>query len=212
MSFSNIFDSSYLEDEYVENNIQYKIKIDMSAIFKAKLISYVRQGLKIEKLIVPQTVSNMFKNTPVSDNGKYILYTSVPEYLIDDNVSPNDLVRSFKKWITRFLYHNKTECEYINLKENHQLAVEIRNKIRKDEHWTEEQGDLYVNAYYLSWNLYNTLGNEKMVALSNQITELSDKINNMSNEEFDELMEQYEKLLQDNPELLEGLSGLLGEC
>ena len=64
--------------------------------------------------------------------GKYVLYTSVPEYLINPNENPKDLIRSFKNWITRFMYHNKSEEEYNTLKENCQLAVEVRCKIRKD--------------------------------------------------------------------------------
>lgn len=213
MSFSNMFNESFLEDKIVsEDGTQYNIKIDTSAIFKAKLISYIRQGLKIEKIAVPESTSNQFNGTPISDNNKYILYTSMPEYSenADENPLSFDLVVSFKKWITRFMYYNLSEEEFNKYKEENKLAVEVRNKIRKDECWTKEKADLYVNAYYLTWNLYNTLDNEKMAALSNQITELSDKINNMSNEEFNELVEQYEKLLQDNPELFEGLSGLLG--
>lgn len=211
MSFSNIFNNSYVEEDYIaENGTQYKIKVDVSTIFKAKLVQYVRQGLRIEKMLVPASVATKFKNTPVSDNGKYVLYTSAPEYLINSEDNPQDLVLSFKNWITRFMYHNKSEEEYNALKENRQLAVEVRNKIRKEEQWTKENGDLYAGSYYLVWKLYNTLGADKMSALSNQINELSDRINNMSDKELDELMEQYEKILEENPELFEGLSNLLG--
>lgn len=211
MSFSNMFNNSFIEENYTtEDGTQYKIKIDASTIFKAKLIQYVRQGLKIEKMLIPASLANRFKGTPVSDNDKYVLYTSIPEYLINPDENPQDLIRSFKNWITRFMYHNKSEEEYNALKENRQLAVEIRNKIRKEEQWTKENGDLYVGSYYLAWKLYNTLGADKMTKLSNQITKLSNKINNMSNDELNELTEQYEKMLEENPELFEGLSDLLG--
>lgn len=211
MSFSNMFNNSFIEENYTtEDGTQYKIKIDASIIFKAKLIQYVRQGLRIEKMLIPASLANRFKGTPVSDNGKYVLYTSIPEYLINPDENPQDLIRSFKNWITRFMYHNKSEEEYNALKENRQLAVEIRNKIRKEEQWTKENGDLYAGSYYLAWKLYNTLGADKMTKLSNQITELFNKINNMSNDELNELTEQYEKMLEENPELFEGLSNLLG--
>ena len=211
MSFSNMFNNSFIEENYTtEDGTQYKIKIDASIIFKAKLIQYVSQGLRIEKMLIPASLANRFKGTPVSDNGKYVLYTSIPEYLINPDENPQDLIRSFKNWITRFMYHNKSEEEYNALKENRQLAVEVRNKIRKEEQWTKENGDLYAGSYYLAWKLYNTLGADKMTKLSSQITELSNKINNMSDDELNELTEQYEKMLEENPELFEGLSDLLG--
>lgn len=211
MSFPNMFNNSFLEEDYTdENGIQYKIKLDVSSIFRAKLVSYVKQGLKIEKMSVPITVSDKIKNIPISDNGKYIIYTSVPEYMINSNDDPYDLVRSFKSWITRFMYYNKSNEEYNMIKENRQLAVEIRNKVRKEEQWTKENGDLYACSYYLAWKLYNTLGAEKINTLSNQINELSDKIDNMSDEELDELIKVYEKMLEENPELFEGLSDLFG--
>lgn len=211
MSFSNMFNNSFIEENYTtEDGTQYKIKIDASTIFKAKLIQYVRQGLKIEKMLIPASLANKFKGTPVSDNGKYVLYTSIPEYLINPDENPQDIIRSFKNWITRFMYHNKSKEEYNTLKENRQLTVEIRNKIRKEEQWTKENGDLYAGSYYLAWKLYNTLGADKMTKLSSQITELSNKINNMSDDELNELTEQYEKMLEENPELFEGLSDLLG--
>lgn len=211
MSFSNMFNNSFIEENCTtEDGTQYKIKIDVSTIFKAKLIQYVRQGLRIEKMLVPASVANKFKGTPVSDNGKYVLYTSIPEYLINPDENPQDLIRSFKNWITRFMYYNKSEEEYNKLKENRRLAVEVRNKIRKEEQWTKENGDLYAGSYYLAWKLYNTLGADKMTKLSSQITELSNKINNMSDDELNELTEQYEKMLEENPELFEGLSDLLG--
>lgn len=211
MSFSNMFNNSFFEENYTtEDGTQYKIKIDVSTIFKAKLIQYVRQGLKIEKMLIPQSIANRFKGAPVSDNGKYVLYTSIPEYLINPDENPQDLIRSFKNWITRFMYYNKSEEEYNELKENRRLAVEVRNKIRKEEQWTKENGDLYAGSYYLAWKLYNTLGADKMTKLSGQITELSNKINNMSDDELNELTEQYEKMLEENPELFEGLSDLLG--
>lgn len=199
-----MFNSSYIENNFTsEDGTQYKIKIDSSTIFKAKFIQYVRKGLKIEKMLVPASVATIFKNTPISDNGKYILYTSVPEYLINPEESAQDLIHSFKNWITRFMHYNESEEEYNILKENHKLVVEIRNKIRKEEQWTKENADLYANSYYLAWRLHNTLGADKLSALSNQINELSD-------EELNKLMEQYEKMLEENPELFEGLSDLLG--
>ena len=211
MSFSNMFNNSFLEENYIaEDGNEYKIKIDVSTIFKAKLVSYVRQGVNIEKMLVPASVATRFMNTPISDNGKYVLYTSVPEYLINPEDNPQYLIHSFKNWITRFMYYNKSEEEYNVLKENRQLAVEVRNKIRKEEQWTKENGDLYAGSYYLAWKLYNSLGANKMSTLSNQINELSDKINNMSDDELNELTEQYEKMLEENPELFEGLSDLLG--
>ena len=128
MSFSNMFNNSFIEENYTtEDGTQYKIKIDASIIFKAKLIQYVRQGLRIEKMLIPASLANRFKGTPVSDNGKYVLYTSIPEYLINPDENPQDLIRSFKNWITRFMYHNKSEEEYNALKENRQLAVDVRN-------------------------------------------------------------------------------------
>ena len=213
MSFSNMFNGAFLEDNFIsEDGIQYNIKIDISTIFKAKLISYIRQGLKIEKITVPESVSNQFNGTPISDNGKYVLYTSIPAYseITNENPPSFDLVVSFKKWITRFMYYKLSEEEFNKYKEENKLAVEVRNKIRKDECWTKEKADLYTKSYYLSWNLYNTLGNEQMSKLSKEITDLSNKINNMSEEEFEDIINQYDKLLEENPELLEGLSDLLG--
>ena len=167
MSLSDMFTNSFLEENFaLENGVTYNIKIDTSPIFKAKLVSYARQGLKIEKIAVPHSISGAFVDVSSSDNGKYIFYTSSPEYLIDDTMSAFDLVLSFRNWIARFLHSNKTEEEYNRMKENKQLGVEVRNKIRKDEHWTEEQGELFAKAYYMSWKLSDTLGPEKMNNLS----------------------------------------------
>ena len=211
MSFSNMFNNSYIEENFTsQDGIQYKIKIDASIVFKTKLIQYIRQGLKIEKMLVPASVATKFKNIPISDNDKYVLYTSVPEYLISPEENPQDLIRSFKSWIIRFMYYNKSDEEYNELKNNQRLAVEIRNKIRKEEQWTEENSKLYVGSYYLAWKLSNTLGTDKMNALSTQINKISNKIDNMSDEEVDELMKEYEKIMEENPELFEGLSDLLG--
>lgn len=215
MSFSNMFNGSFLEDDFIsEDGIQYNIKIDMSTIFKAKLISYIRQGLKIEKITVPESVSNQFNGTPISDNGKYILYTSMPAYseIADENSPSFDLVISFKKWITRFMYYNLSEEEFNKYKEENKLAVEVRNKIRKDECWTKEKADLYVNAYYLTWKLSSIIGVDKLNKLANELNKYLnlENIENMSNEDFNELMEKYQKMLEDNPDLFEGLEEILG--
>jgi hypothetical protein len=210
-----MFNGSFLEDNFIsEDDIQYNIKIDMSAIFKAKLISYIRQGLKIEKITVPESASNQFNGTPISDNGKYILYTSMPAYseITDENPPSFDLVISFKKWITRFMYYNLSEEEFNKYKEQNKLAVEVRNKIRKDECWTKEKADLYVHAYYLTWKLSSIIGVDKLNKLTNELNKYLnlENIENMSNEDFNELMEKYQKILEDNPDLFEGLEEILG--
>lgn len=217
MSLSNMFDNSFFEENYIsDDGNKYKIKIDVATIFKAKLVSYVRQGLKIEKIAVPHSINGAFVGALSSNNGKYIFYTSSPEYLIDETMSAFDLVLSFKNWIARFLYYNKTEEEYNRIKENKQLGVEVRNKIRKDEHWTEEQGEMFAKAYYMSWKLSDTLGPEKMNEFSRKLNEyLGDldlsNFNNMSYEEKEDVLNKYQKILEENPDLAEGLSDLMGE-
>lgn len=217
MSLSNMFDNSFFEENFTsEDGTRYNIKINTSLIFKAKLVSFARQGLKIEKIAVPHSINGAFVGASSSNNGKYIFYTSSPEYLIDDTMSAFDLVLSFRNWIARFLYHNKTEEEYNRIKENKQLGVEVRNKIRKDEHWTEEQGEMFAKAYYMSWKLSDTLGPEKMNEFSRKLKEyLGDlnlsNFNNMSDEEKEDVLNKYQKILEENPDLAEGLSDLMGE-
>lgn len=223
MNFSDMFKNSFLEEKYIdETGVVYNIKINASTMFKLKFISYVRQGVKIEKISIPMSASNIvdanLRNVAVSNNDKYIIYTSIPEFLSEQcpYSSASELILSFKKWITRFMCYNKKENEYNLLKENNMLAVEVKNKIRKDEYWTEEKGNMVAKSYYLAWELSDNLDQNKLNELYDKLHEYTKDINNindldkMSEEDVENLMNNYNKMLEENPELFEELFDLFG--
>lgn len=208
MGVPYMFNNLFLTDTYIdENGNNCNIKTDASLVFKAKVLTFAKQGLKIEKIIAPP-----------DDDNTYVFYVSCPEFLKDDNPyndSVLNLTIDFKKWITRFMFCGYSDEEFYKLKANREFYIEVRNKIRKNEKWTEELGLMYAHAYIVSWNATESFGVEKMTEISNKIKQYFgdfsiDKFNNMSDEQKMELVEKYQKMLEDNPDLAEDLANFIG--
>lgn len=210
---------------YIDDNTF--VQVDYATVYSLKMQQYRKLGMKIETIYYPESW-NVKDDTlqqlqmlqlsgyciqSVNDN-KIIFCISLPYSIFGNTSYAQQVAISFKHWISRICYADKSQEEYENIIKNNKSAVVVKYKIRKGEAWTRYNAQHMDDMYKLMRTMTNELDEEKTLELTKKlhdylkrmkdilglkITDDLSKVNwnHISDEQYMKIVEIYQEMSED---------------